>query len=515
MKPLSLKWRVSLWVSTVLVAVIATISIVAYLEFDESHLRNVDRTLVAMANGIAASLNNHRGTEELMMEVQSVTGRPGSNPSTVYRIWMDGASTDVLASDVPDSEFERWLHELPDIDKPSPNELSFVNIGVPHNEYRAVWMRRKIRQQPVTGTTGVAPLAPDEDTANIVVAAPSHYTYHEMYEFERLLFVLGASLVLGSVVAVMWTVRCGLRPIHVTAERLRHVWRPNAGKALFDDLKVPEELEPFVKALREMFARLDKVLEQQKQFTSDAAHELRTPLALAKSTLQVAQMSDRDVGEYRRAITETLKDVARMEHLTEQLLVLARMDETRDSGLGTRGSNHEPSRRTSGCDELVRLDVLLSELAETFNAKMERSGAKVVLEDMPPTTVPGHLDELIRLFSNVLDNATKYGPPDGTIRITLSHRASGTSEPRIVVVCIHDQGGHIPAEALPRLYDRFYRVDPSRSSSTGGAGLGLAIARQIVRRHQGDISITSDPAHGTVVTIHLPLANPSGGSGSL
>jgi sensor histidine kinase regulating citrate/malate metabolism len=88
MKSLSLKWGISLWISGVLVVVITTISIVAYHEFQESHLRNIDRTLLAMANGIAASLDDHKDTEELMKEINSITGRPGWNPSTLYRIWM-------------------------------------------------------------------------------------------------------------------------------------------------------------------------------------------------------------------------------------------------------------------------------------------------------------------------------------------------------------------------------------------------------------------------------------------
>jgi signal transduction histidine kinase len=466
MTSLSLKWRVSLWVSTVMVAVIATICIVAYVEFQESHLRNLDRMLLAMANGIAASLDDHQGTEELMKDVRSVTGRPGWNPSTFYRIWKDGSSTDLLASDTPDSKFGRWLRELPDQESPSREEPTFVNMGRPRDEYRAVWIREKT----------------DEGTANIVVAGPSHHTYHEMYEFERLLIVLGGSLILGSVVAVMWTVRCGLRPIHVTAERLHHISRPNAGKALFDDLKVPEELHPFVEALKDMLARLNQVFQQQKQFTSDAAHELRTPLALAKSTLQVAQMNQRDAGEYRQAIADVLKDIARMESLTEQLLVLARMDEANE--------------RTAAIE--VQLDVLLSELAEAFGKKIQSSGGQVILEEPPATSVRGNLDELVRLFSNVLDNATKYGPPNGTVRITFEHHPDS-----YVTVHIHDEGGNIPATALPHLCERFYRVDPSRSSSTGGAGLGLAIAQEIARHHDGSISITSDPSSGTLVSIRL------------
>ncbi|MBL7187661.1 MAG: hypothetical protein ISS70_15170 [Phycisphaerae bacterium] len=474
MTSLSLKWRVSLWVSAVIAAVIATISIVAKVEFEESHLRSIDRTLLAMANGIAASLNDPQGDEELMRDIQAVTGRPGRNSSTSYRIWMDGSSTDLLASDTPDSKYGRWLRELPDRSSPAQEELTFVNIGQPHDEYRAVWMREKT----------------DEGTVNIVVADSSHFSHHEMYEFERLLLVLGGSLILGSVVAVMWTVRCGLRPIHVTAERLNHIYHissPNAEKAFLDDLKIPDELRPFVEALRNMLNRLDRVLQQQKQFTSDAAHELRTPLALAKSTLQTAQMNQEDASENRQAIVDVLKDVVRMEHLTEQLLVLARMDETNEQVITE-----------------VQLDVLLSELAETFGEKIRSSGGKVILEGLPVTTVRGNLDELIRVFSNVLDNAAKYGPSNGAVRITLEHTPDSYATARI-----HDEGGSIPADALPHLCDRFYRADQSRCSSTGGAGLGLAIAREIVSRHDGNISITSDAGSGTLDSTAPRKASPN------
>jgi uncharacterized protein (UPF0333 family) len=129
MKSLSLKWGISLWISGVLVVVITTISIVASVEFQESHLRNMNQTLLAMANGIAASLDNYQNTEVLIKEVRSITGRPGWNPSTFYRVWMDGSSTDLLASDTTDSEYGRWLHDLPDHNNPSQEKPVFVNMG--------------------------------------------------------------------------------------------------------------------------------------------------------------------------------------------------------------------------------------------------------------------------------------------------------------------------------------------------------------------------------------------------
>ena len=129
---------------------------------------------------------------------------------------------------------------------------------------------------------------------------------------------------------------------------------------------------------------------------------------------------------------------------------------------------------------------------------MELSGGRVTLDEPPDTIVHGNIDELIRLFSNILDNAVKYGPPKGTIHVSLRPDSD-----RHVIVDIHDEGGGIPPESLAHLFDRFYRVDPSRSQKTGGAGLGLAIARAIARRHRGDISISSDPGHGTLVRTRL------------
>jgi len=242
---LSLKWRVSLWVSNVLVAVITVISVVAYVEFEESHLREIDQTLLAMANGILASLDDRQGKEGLQEEVRAVTATSGPNTSSFpYRIWMEGSSADMLVSDAPDSERGRWLRRLPQQDSLAQKQYVFVNIGRRGDEYRAVWMRHRI----------------DEEIVNIVVAGSSHFTFHELREFLRLLLVLGASLIVGSVVAVMWTVRCGLRPIDVTAKRLRDIAHPNVREAIFDERRVPKELLPFVRVLTDMLVRLNRVL---------------------------------------------------------------------------------------------------------------------------------------------------------------------------------------------------------------------------------------------------------------
>jgi signal transduction histidine kinase len=464
MTTLSIKWRISLWISAVLIAVITTLSIAAYIEFEESHLRNIDGTLNAIAYGIASSLDTTSETRR--EEISRITGTSDRNRPTLYRIWFDGALVDLLASDASESEYGRWLYTIPKKNKPSDEDYNFVNIGRSDNEYRAIWLRHKI----------------NGDIVNIVVAGYSHYTFHEMREFLRLLLILGASLIIGSFIATIWTVRCGLLPISITAKRLQGITHPDIKEVIFDDKKVPKELSPFVKALKDMLDRLNRVLQQQRQFISDAAHELRTPLSLAKSTLQAAQIQQRQPEEYRQAINDSLDDIARMEHLMERLLILARLDEV---------------NKTTTKEE-IQLDVLLRELAEIYGKRMECSGGQVILEETPDITILGNIDELIRLFSNILDNAVQYGPADGIIRISLVNESKDCAK-----VCIHDQGGNIPPESIPHLFERFYRVDSSRSKSTGGVGLGLAIAREIAYHHDGDISITSNPDTGTQVCIKL------------
>ena len=467
---LSLKSRVSLIIAAVLTSATVTISVVAHFEFEESHLRTLNRTLQAIANGILVSLDDHQDEETFTKELRAVTGG-GSQDSSLYRIWMEGSPADLSASDPPASEHGRWLWDLPAQNGPLQGQSTFFNIGRRGDEYRAVWIRQEF----------------EGGILNVAVATPSHYTYHEMREFLRFMLVLGASLIVASVVLVIFGVQWALGPIAVAAEQLHNIRQPNVPKVLFDNRRTPEEVRPFIRALTDMLDRLDSVFERQKRFTADAAHELRTPLALAKSTLQAAQMTHMESCEYKSVLDDVLKDVIRIERLADQLLLLARMDETGEDSAASE----------------VQLDALLRELAENLDEKMKCSSGRLIFEEPPVVTIRGNLDELIRLFNNVLDNAARYGPSGGTVRITLKCEPAG-----YVAVRIHDEGGNIPPEALPHLFDRFYRVDQSRSSSAGGTGLGLAIAREIAHRHHGDISITSEPKSGTLVCIRLPRTPP-------
>jgi len=264
---------------------------------------------------------------------------------------------------------------------------------------------------------------------------------------------------------------------------MKHVTHRNLGRDSPIQGNVAAELEPFQEALDDMFARLNAAMRQQEQFTADAAHDLRTPLAVMKSTLQTLQIRPRTVAEYQESVDDLLRDIDRMERFVQQLLTLARLDAI--------DKVSDPTE--------VRLDLLLQALTDTFMDRAERRGTHLVCEPNATLSVEGNETELWQLFSNLLDNALRYGPSSGVVRITLEDGPGPW-----VTTCVHDEGGAIPPDKLPHLFDRFYRAESSRSEESGGTGLGLAIAREIVLRHGGDIAIASDLQTGTSVIVHLP-----------
>ncbi len=468
MNPVPLKWRISLLVALVLVVATSVVCGVAYYELAESLRGNIDNTLRAMVGGVLAAMDEPADLAENEQAIRDITGSVTLKRAGRYRVWMDGSDKDIFASSPRDEPDRAWLWQLDGITPPEPGQTVFFDAGRDGKEYRVAWSRQRHGGGMV----------------NVLVALSSARVRHEMREFLNVLLIVASAVTAGAVALGVMIVLWSLRPVARTAERLRTITYHDLGRAHLEDLRPPAELRPFVDALSKMLARLDAAMRRQTEFTGDASHELRTPLASAKSTLQAAVSRPRQAEQYRQAIEETLGDLDRMDKLIRQLLALARMD-----------VSDSPGQR-----QQVRLDELLADLAAAANASPPAGLARVVCRDMPATTIRGDADELAQLFRNLIDNALCHGPRGRTVTISIS--AEGDSS---VAAAVHDEGGRIPPEALGRLFDRFYRADPSRASATGGTGLGLAIVREIVRRHDGRVEITSAPQTGTTVTVHLPV----------
>jgi two-component system heavy metal sensor histidine kinase CusS len=468
LNPVPLKWRISLLVALVLVSATSVVCGVAYREVAESLRGSTENTLRAVVGGVQAAMEEPDDPAEAEQAIRNITGNAAFGRTGRYRVWMDGSDTDLFASSPRGAPDRGWMWRLDAITPPEPGQIVFFDAGRDGRECRAAWSRQRH----------------DGKMVNVLVALSTARARHELREFLNVLLVIASAVTAGAMAMGVLIVLWSLRPVARTAERLRTITHHDLGHVDMADLRPPAELRPFVEALGNMLARLDAAMRRQTEFTGDASHELRTPLASAKSTLQAVISMPRQAEQYRQAIEETLGDLDRMEKLVRQLLALARMDEP-----------GPPAQRRQ-----VRLDELLADLAAAANAAAGTETPRVVCADMPTTTVRGDADELAQLFRNLIDNALAHGPRGRTVTVSIS--AEGDSA---VAAAVHDEGGRIPPEALGRLFDRFYRADPSRASATGGTGLGLAIVREIVRRHDGRVEITSTPQTGTTVTVHLPL----------
>ncbi|PSM48834.1 two-component sensor histidine kinase [Chroococcidiopsis sp. CCALA 051] len=248
-----------------------------------------------------------------------------------------------------------------------------------------------------------------------------------------------------------------------------------------------DEVGQLATTFDQMLDRLQAAFEREQQFTANAAHELRTPLAVIKGRIGVTRTRLRTVAEYDKTLQDLEQEVDRLIRLSNGLLLLARID---------RGQF--PFNLLS-----VDLSSLLEVIVEQIQPLAEQQQIAIANHLPAELQVQGDPDCLTNLFLNLLDNAVKYTPAGGIIRLWVKER---DSEEKMVEVAVSNTGASIPPEHLPHLFERFYRAE-SAHGSKNGAGLGLAIASEIVRLHGGAIVVESNPGQETTFTVNLPASD--------
>ncbi len=240
--------------------------------------------------------------------------------------------------------------------------------------------------------------------------------------------------------------------------------------------------------------------EMRSDFVANASHELRTPVSVLLGCIQTLRGSARDDPEAQAEFFGLMQAQAeRMSRLIDDLLSLSRI---------------EMNEHTIPSDE-VDVGRVVGQVADSLELNAEARGMTIATDfpDRLPA-IAGDKDELTQLFQNLIDNAVKYGAEKSTVHIAA--RLSGEAPPSLpgegeyLAVAIRDEGEGIPPEHLPRLTERFYRVDTARSRELGGTGLGLAIVKHIASRHRGALTIDSTPGEGSVFTVYLPVTQPDG-----
>jgi signal transduction histidine kinase len=321
----------------------------------------------------------------------------------------------------------------------------------------------------------------------IVYASPMHQL-DEQVQQAGVSIALSSLLLLGATVLLaIWGIRRGLSPLQQLASQAGLVSTRNWELHLPDDALEIKELRPLTQSMTTMLARLQHSFDQQREFLGNAAHELKTPVAVLKSTLQSLLQRPRASEEYRAGLEHSLEDLERLEQLLQWMLRLARAEQWAHGALRR---DLQMIDITATCEEAIER---IRDLAETRNATVHLSKNGPVLFRADP-------EDLQLTWINLLENALRYGPEGGSVEVAVKRQDTGLAQ-----IVFEDHGVGIAPADLPHVFERFYRGDPSRTRATGGFGLGLAIAKALVEAYGGTITADSAPGKGTRMTVELPV----------
>lgn len=297
---------------------------------------------------------------------------------------------------------------------------------------------------------------------------------------ENILMLIPALFIVS--IAGGWLIaKKSLAPIENITETTRKITSSNLSTRL-SPIYTGDELDEMTKTINFMLDRLEDSFKRINQFTSDVSHELRTPIASLKIGTEVILSKDRTAEEYCGLHEDNLKVLERINGLISDLLELSRSD----SGAGIL---HLKS---------FNLNNMLRELQNIFMPVSEIKKIYLSIDEMPDIQINGDEILLRRVFSNLLDNAIKYTSPGGCVNASLEDRKDE------VIVRIEDTGMGISQDHLEKVFERFFRVDPSRTRETGGTGLGLNICKSIVELHKGKIEVKSKLGKGSTFEVILP-----------
>lgn len=324
---------------------------------------------------------------------------------------------------------------------------------------------------------------PGDYPPGFAVVAESQGEIEEGLRRLRRYFVAGVPLILLlASLGGYFLARKSLAPIALMNEQTRRISAENLSSQL--DVSNPrDEVGRLATTINALLRRLDAAFKEQQRFVADASHELRTPLAVLRGETEVALEQERALSEYKESLALVKDEAERLSRIVESLFILARA----------------PIESSSLIKESVRLNEVVSECSRAARVLATRKGLRLDAEGpLPEVSIHGDDELLKRLLLNLLDNAVKYTPAGGEIRIRLEQ--NGTAR-----ITVADTGIGIPAEDQPRIFDRFYRVDKARSRAQGGAGLGLSIAQWIAEAHGGTLSVNSVVGRGSTFVVELPI----------
>lgn len=355
------------------------------------------------------------------------------------------------------------------------------------------WLQEaKAKQTPILQTVrgfgtagGRLAVTPIPDSDFFIVVAQSQAEMQQHLAVMRRIFYLSLPLMLLIAgVAGFFLARKSLSPVAAMTEQAENIHANNLHERL--PVSHPhDELGRLANVFNALLARVNRSFAGLREFTADASHELRTPLAIIRGEADVALSQPRTSMEYQETLAIVRDEARRLSRIVDDMLALARAD--------------------AGGQQLNREELYLNDLVEECCRSVQTLAAHkniaVYCESLPDIEFRGDEELLRRMILNLLDNAIKYTPPGGMVRINLDET------PTHIQFRVSDNGIGIPAEAAAQVFDRFYRVDKARSRAEGGSGLGLPIVKWVAEAHQGTVWLESRLGKGSQFTIELPRSD--------
>jgi two-component system OmpR family sensor kinase len=466
----SLRARLTLWYVSVLGAVLVGVCILIYVLLGRALHTGVDADLRAVTGIAITSLSNDLAEGQSVRDAAQSTAAELISDLAVLAIY-DGQGRP-LAEARRDDDLRVALPPLDDIPRDEPLLFTVEETRDTDDRHRMAVRR--------------ATIAPSGTEYVILASADLEPISDELESLREILwYVVPGALVIAGFVG-WFLARHSLSPVMLMAERARRIGVENLGGRL-PVANPRDELGRLAETFNELLGRLAGSFAQQRQFMADASHELRTPVATARTAAAVAlQGEHRSEDYYRETLQIIEQQTSRLARVVDDMFTLARAD------AGNFPVQHAPLY----LDELVGDTV---RAARVLAASKQVTIACKVPEQAPIT---GDEDLLKRMVANLLDNAVKHAPAGSEVRIELAAQADG------YVITVTDAGSGVPEQARPHIFDRFYRGDAARvrgESEIGGAGLGLAIARWVAKQHGGDVSLADSTGQATTFRIHLPF----------
>lgn len=488
----SLRFRLTAWYTLVLVVIIILLGVLLSTFLSRSLEQDVDDRLVEAGDQV------FRNTERIQRIEGRYIGESESDARNIsvqltpeFETLVTSGLFVVGMNNERQMEFSEGfvppeVLQLVDLDKASDGPSLFQTVS-------ADGQRIRIHTIPL-----FAREAPDQMVAAFVIGESLERQDHAIEELNQLLLAVGAAGVLLATWGGWMLAGRAISPVNRITRTADEIARQgDAEESLTTRLDVHrsgDELSRLALTFNDMLERIERAFRAQRRFVADASHELRTPLTAIRGNVDVLYRNAKsgreiDSEDLQESLGDMKRESARMARLIEDLLMLARTDA---EGLGHM-IHPEP----------VSIDVIAREAFRT--AESVATGQLLHLSIRQPLMIYGDGDRLVQVMIVLLDNAIRHTPAGKTVDLIVDAAEAPDGATTCARIQVVDRGEGIPKEHLPHLFERFYRIEDSRSRQVGGSGLGLAIALAIVRGHNGWIDVQSTEGGGTHFTVLLPI----------